>query len=134
MAGAPKGNKNNEKYTLQGTIKLFESALDILKGDTSIITETELIVRCKYELSLPFSSYEYLRDKKFPIELGDIIKEINSLLEIRVMRAKDMFPGIAAMTLKNKHRWKDQQDIKVDAEVKHEASQDLLDTIAELLS
>jgi hypothetical protein len=134
MAGAPKGNKNNEKYTLQGTIKLFESALYILKGDTSIITETELIVRCKYELSLPFSSYEYLRDKKFPIELGDIIKEINSLLEIRVMRTKDMFPGIAAMTLKNKHRWKDQQNVAVEQKIKHEASEELLDTIAELLS
>lgn len=110
--GGTPGNKNREKYTLPITIDLFQSALQILKDNLDIITETELIFKCKYALSLPYSSYLYLRDQKFPSELKDIKKEIESLLEIRVMRAKDMYPGIAAMTLKNKHGWKDQQNIK----------------------
>jgi len=113
MAGAPMGNTNREIYTLEVALDLFEKAKDILVSDASIVTETELMVKCKYALSLPMSSYQYLRDEKFPIELGDHKKEINSILESRVMKCKEMYPGIAAMTLKNKHRWKDQHDVKV---------------------
>jgi len=109
--GGQPGNKNREIYTLEVAFDLFEKAKDILVIDKNIITETELMVKCKYELSLPMSSYLYLRDEKFPIELEDYKKEIESILESRVMRCKEMYPGIAAMTLKNKHRWKDQQDI-----------------------
>ena len=50
--------------------------------------------------------------------LSDIKTEINSILESRVMKSKDMYPGIAAMTLKNKHGWRDQKDLKVDGEFK----------------
>lgn len=109
--GAPVGNKNNEIYTLTKTLSLFNSALKILNNDEDIFTETALMVKCKYELSLPMSSYLYLRDDKFPIDLEDIKREINSILESRVMKSKEMYPGIAAMTLKNKHKWRDQQDI-----------------------
>lgn len=115
---APKGNKNAEKYTLPITLKLFESSLQILKDNPDIITETELIFKCKYALSLPYRSYRYLADEKYPIELADIKKEIVSTLESRVMKSKDMYPGIAAMTLKNKHGWKDQQDIKQTLTIK----------------
>lgn len=110
--GAPKGNKNREKYTKAVVLDLFEKALAILISNTTIITETELMVKCKYALSVPMSSYQYLINEKFKVELGDIKKEINSILESRVMKSKDMYPGIAAMTLKNKHGWKDQQNIK----------------------
>lgn len=109
---APKGNKFNEKYPLTTTLKLFKSALKILQDNPNIITDTELIFKCKYELLISYTTYRYLRDEKYPKDLADIKREIESTLEIRVMRAKDMYPGIAAMTLKNKHGWKDQQDIK----------------------
>jgi len=111
-SGAQPGNTNREIYTLADALTIFRSSLKILTEDKTLITETELIFKCKYKLLVPYSSYLYLRDTKFPLELKDIQKEIESLLEIRVMRAKDMYPGIAAMTLKNKHKWKDQQDIK----------------------
>ena len=110
---APKGNKYNEKYTLEIALDLFEQAKEILIQNPDIITETELIFKCKYELSLPFSSYTYLRDEKFPKDLEDIKKEIESILESRVMKSKEMYPGIAAMTLKNKHKWRDQQELNV---------------------
>lgn len=111
-AGAPIGNKNREIYTLEIALDLFERAKDILVSDTTIITETILMVKCKYKLSLPMSSYLYLRDEKFPIVLKDIKREIDSILEDRVIKSKDIIAaGIAAMTLKNKHQWKDQQDI-----------------------
>ena len=108
---APEGNKYNEQYTLEIALDLFERAKDLLIENLDIITETALMVKCKYDLSLPISTYQYLRSEKFPEELGDIKKEIESILESRVMVSKAMYPGIAAMTLKNKHRWKDQQDI-----------------------
>jgi len=109
--GAPKGNKNNEKYTLPVAVNIFNTALQLLVENPDILTETELIFKCK-EL-LPYRSYRYLADEKFPLELADIKREICSILEGRVMRSKKMYPGIAAMTLKNKHKWKDQQDIQV---------------------
>lgn len=108
---AAKGNKYNEKYTKKIALELFENALKILLEDEEIITETELAFRCKYALSLPYSSYCYLRDIKFKKELGDIKKEIDSTLETRVMKSKKMYPGIVAMTLKNKHGWRDQQQL-----------------------
>jgi len=118
--GAPDGNTNREIYTLEVALDLFEKAKDILVSDTSIVTETELMVKCKYALSLPMSSYLYLRDEKFPIELEDYKKEINSILESRVMKSKEMYPGIAAMTLKNKHNWKDEKNLNLDANLKIE--------------
>ncbi|MCK4252690.1 hypothetical protein KAX97_14680 [candidate division WOR-3 bacterium] len=118
--GAPYGNKNNEKYTLDIALSLFNSALKILQDDSSIITETELAFRCKDELSLPYRSYIYLRDDKFPLELRDVKKEIESTLEIRVMKSKDMYPGIAAMTLKNKHGWRDEKQLDLSGSFKVE--------------
>lgn len=118
--GAPKNNKNNEKYTLEVALSLFEGALKILQDDKTIITETELAFRCKYELPLPYRSYIYLRDDKFPVELRDIKSEIESTLELRVMKTKDMYPGIAAMTLKNKHGWRDEKQIDMTGKFKVE--------------
>lgn len=118
--GAPKGNKNNEKYPIEVALELFEKAKDILNNNSGIITETELMIKCKYELSLPMSSYRYLRDEKYKVDLADIKNEINSLLETRVMKSKDMYPGIAAMTLKNKHGWRDEKQLDVSANFKVE--------------
>jgi len=112
LSGGQPGNKNREIYTLEVALDLFERAKDVLVADESIVTEALLTVKCKYALSLPISSYYYLRDEKFPLELEDYKKEINAILEDRVMKSKDiMAAGIAAMALKNKHKWKDQQDI-----------------------
>jgi len=113
-SGGQPGNNNREIYTLEVALDLFEKAKDILVADTSIITETLLTVKCKYALLLPISSYFYLRDEKFPLDLEDIKREIDAILEDRVMKSKDiMAAGIAAMTLKNKHKWKDQSGLDV---------------------
>ena len=113
-SGGQPGNKNREIYTLEVALDLFEKAKDILVADESIITETLLTVKCKYALLLPISSYLYLRDEKFPLELEDHKREINAILEDRVMKSKDiMAAGIAAMALKNKHKWKDQTGLDV---------------------
>jgi len=114
---APKGNKYHEKYPLKTTLKLFKAAFQILKNNPDLITDTEFIFRCQDELSIPYTTFRYLRDEKFPKELADVKKRIDSLLEIRVMKSKEMYPGIAAMTLKNKHGWRDQQDIKQTTEL-----------------
>ena len=111
LGGGTIGNKNREEYTLEDTLKLFEEAKNILVKDKDIITDTELQIKCKHALELPISSYQYLRDKKFPAELGDIKKEIDGILEARVMKSKEMYPGISAMTLKNKHKWRDKQEV-----------------------
>ena len=117
LGGAPIGNTNREIYTLEVALSLFDKAKDILISDIDIITETELMVKCKYALSLPMSSYRYLSDEKFKVELADIKKEIESILESRVMKSKEMYPGIAAMTLKNKHGWKDEKQLGITAEL-----------------
>jgi hypothetical protein len=114
MAAEP-GNKYAEKYTKENVLSLFDQAKDILINDPEILTDTMLQVKCKYALGLPLSTYQYLRDEKFPEVLGDIKREIDTILESRVMKSKEMYPGIAAMTLKNKHKWRDQTDLKVDA-------------------
>jgi hypothetical protein len=123
---AHKGNQYHLKYTLPIALKLFEKAKDLLIASPDIITETELIFKCKYELLLPYRSYRYLADEKFPKDLADIRGEIESILEARVMKSKEMYPGIAAMTLKNKHGWKDQQDIKQTTEVTIKTASDKL--------
>jgi hypothetical protein len=116
---APKGNnfsaglKNAEKYTEDITVALFEQARDILVADETILTDTMLMIRCKDALGVPISTYQYLRDDKFPSILGDLKKEIDGILESRVMQSKKMYPGIAAMTLKNKHKWRDQTEQSV---------------------
>ena len=130
---APKGNKYREIYTLPKALDTFEKVLEVLKADESLITETELAFRCKYELSLPYSTYRYLSDTKFPKELADLKKEIESLLEVRVMKSKEMYPGIAAMTLKNKHRWRDQQDLNVEKSVVHGVSAELSALVSDIV-
>jgi len=115
--GGQPGNTNREIYTLEVSLSLFDQAKDILIADPDIITETELAFRCKYALSLPYSSYRYLSEEKFKLELADQKKEIESILESRVMKSKEMYPGIAAMTLKNKHGWKDEKQLGITAEL-----------------
>ena len=116
---APKGNDYNLIYTKEIALDLFSQAKEILENDPEILTDTMLQVKCKYALNLPISTYRYLRDEKYPKDLADIKTEIDGILESRVMKSKEMYPGIAAMTLKNKHKWKDQfekKDIPADIE------------------
>lgn len=108
------GLKNAEKYTAEVTLELFEQAKEILIKDVDILTDGMLQVKCKYALGLPISTYQYLRDEKFPSILGDIKREIDTILESRVMKSKEMYPGIAAMTLKNKHKWRDVVENRLD--------------------
>ena len=118
--GSQPGYKRREIYPLEVAINLFSQAKDILIADPDIITETELAFRCKDALSLPYSSYRYLSDEKFKLELADHKKEIESILETRVMKSKEMYPGIAAMTLKNKHGWKDEKQLDLKGDMKIE--------------
>ena len=115
---APKGNDYNLIYTKEIALDLFAQAKEILENDPEILTDSMLQVKCKYALNLPISTYRYLRDEKYPKDLADIKTEIDTILESRVMKSKEMYPGIAAMTLKNKHKWRDQVDtLQVPAKV-----------------
>ena len=108
-----KGNKAAEKYTEEIAYKLFEDAYQILKNDPEIYTENYLKIMCEEQLKLPLSSYDYLLNIKFKKELVDYKKRIDGLLEQRIMLAKQMYPGIAAMALKNKHKWVDKYENSV---------------------
>ena len=115
ITGIPGSGKSTIAKTLAKTInakilRLDEFRKEIVPNPTYSEEERELVYT-----QLAIKSAKLKVENDYEIALR------------KTGRAGDIFG------LKN-FGWKDQQDIKVDAEVKHEASQDLLDTIAELLS
>ena len=131
---APLGNDNAEKWNKERCLEVFSSIIKLLKENkwesmggeevfNTIITESMLKVHAKNIFGLPIRTYEYLLQDKFKddVDLRDIKKEIESILEERVMSSKKMYPGIAAMTLKNKHGWRDEKQL--DHTTKGEAIQ-----------
>lgn len=115
--GAPDGNQNNLKYTLEIAEEIFYKAYEFLYSRKEIVTEAELMVELQHANIVKQSIYRYLLNVKFVVELSDIKNSIETLLLSRVVKCKDMYPGIAAMVLKNKHGFKDQLDVAQSGEV-----------------
>jgi hypothetical protein len=108
MAGAPKGNKNNEKYDYQTAKKFFEDSLELLNNDPSILYIGTLAVRMGIYRQL----YDYLLDRF--IDLDTIKKRIDTILESRVVERtmnNEVNATFSIFMMKNNHGWSDKHEV-----------------------
>ena len=103
--------KTYEDYPLDVAEDLMKQAYDFLWANAFISFDTELRANLQAVNIIDAYTYRYLTEQKFPTELATYKKQIDDVLEFRKCKDKAMYPGIAAMALKNKHGWRDKFDI-----------------------
>lgn len=106
MAGAPKENKNAEKWTLEESIKFMESALVIAKKK-----KLDFIGEVASELDTYREIFVYLKDK-FK-ECKTLYKRLEQQCESNCFshgKTGDIVPSLAIMNLKSNHGWTDRID------------------------
>jgi hypothetical protein len=106
-AGAPKGNKNAEKWTLKEATDFFKKALELsYNGDYDF----------EGEIYKDMKSYKYLvyhLIERFP-ELKVYHYYIKNNCEVNCYKngkRGNIDKSLAIMNLKSNHNWKDRQDI-----------------------
>jgi len=109
------GNKYSEKWTEEILYPLLPKMIELLESENKLVTEDSFKIRVEKEFGIPYGTYNYLFDIKFKENevLRDYKDKTAAILEQRVMLCKDMYPAIAVMTLKNKHKWKDRSETDV---------------------
>ena len=115
MAGAPKENKNAEKWTIEEAKTFFNKILSILESDESIRTLGGACLKAGgYE-----SLINYL-ELKFDIDF-ESIKKAKEIVKNRLIEQgldNEVNTGMAIFILKNNHSMTDKVDNTINADVK----------------
>ena len=106
MAGAPKENKNAEKWTLDESVKFMELALKTAKTD-----ELDFIGEVASKLDSYREIFVYLKDKFSECKV--LYKRLEQQCESNCFshgKTGDIVPSLAIMNLKSNHGWTDRVD------------------------
>lgn len=113
MAGAPKNNKNAEKWTFEEAEKLFQQAVELsFNGGYDFIGEVAK------ELNTYIDVFDYLTDK-FP-ELEKYKKQLKRNCEVNCFsngKNGNIVPSLAIMNLKSNHGWTDRVEQKSETNI-----------------
>lgn len=116
MAGAPKYNKNAEKWTLELALELFEKCL--ITSSDKMLDCNDFIGEVAQENKTTLYALNHLIDK-FP-ELKEIYMEIKNNCESNCFangKKGKINSGMAIMNLKSNHGWTDRVSQELNANV-----------------
>lgn len=114
MSGFKPGSE--EYWTIEHTIQAMDSILNHLKENGDICFLGELQMECEWAEIIDSNTIHYLIYNKYKdnIDVQNYMNKIDRVLEFRCAKTRKMYPGIAAMALKNKHKWVDKTEVKQD--------------------
>ena len=104
--GAPKGNSNAEKWTIEDATAFFNEAVEL-----SRIGSYDFIGEVAFDLEQDKGVFDYLVEK-FP-ELRKSKKRLKNNCEVNCFRngkKGTIIPSLAIMNLKSNHGWTDRND------------------------
>jgi len=102
---APKGNKNNEKWTEKEAKSFVDSVLKYVQDHPKCMFIGEAVTELGYYRTL----WDYLADK-FDF---DTVKRVESILESRLVKAglsNETNSTMTIFTLKNNYKWTDKHE------------------------
>lgn len=106
MAGAPKNNKNAEKWTHKEAKEFMEKAVSISEGK-----EYDFIGEVAKELGTYHKIFDYLSNKFTDLKrLKDLIISNCETNCFSNAKKGDIVASVAIMNLKSNHRWTDRLD------------------------
>lgn len=111
---------SEELYTPEVIADVLKQAMEILLEDESISLDGELAIALyKNKVTTSISTLRLVINNKYTNnnEIVSLKENINTILEARKCKDKSMYPGIAAMALKNKHGWRDQTDLNHSGDI-----------------
>lgn len=101
-------------YTEEVVVDIIKKAREVVLNDEKISLDGELGIAL-YKQGIT-TSVSTLINILFKYKNNNTVKnfkqELDCILESRKCKDKSMYPGIAAMALKNKHGWLDSQDLR----------------------
>ncbi len=104
---AKKGNKYNERWTIEASTELFDKALTLAKDGAITLTDIA------NELDVYTDVFEYICNKHK--DFSPIKKRILSQIENNTYKGAlngDYIPSVAIFGLKNNHGWKDKTEVE----------------------
>ena len=104
--GAPKGNNNAEKWSLEDAKDFFKDAIELSKDG-----KHDFIGEVAFDLDQDKGVFDYLIEK-FP-ELKPLKRRVKNNCEVNCFRSGkkgDIIPSLAIMNLKSNHGWTDRVD------------------------
>lgn len=124
-AGAPKGNKNAEKWTEEKATELFDKALSKLNEKDTYIVGKETVTGYKYdflgELLLDLGTYIDIATqlkKRFP-SLQGRYRQLQRAMERNCYsntKKGIINTAVGIVNLKSNHNWTDRQDLTTQGE------------------
>lgn len=127
-AGAPRGNKNAEKWDLEKARQLFIDSLELCKQKEQYIVQGKLVEGYAYdfigelacELDTFKEIYTHLADR-FPEELSELYNKLKTRTERNCYsntKKGIIKEGTGIVNLKANHNWSDRSVVKHEGEIK----------------
>ena len=107
---------SEEQWTKERIEDTLSKLKEFLWKNEDICFLGELQVKAERANIITSAELHYLLYDKTNININEtkFFKEISKILEFRCAKTREMYPGIAAMALKNKHKWVDKTEVKQD--------------------
>ena len=130
MAGAPKENKNAEKWSIEEATDFMSQALELSKKDGY-----DFIGEVAKKMNSYVDVFDYICDK-FP-ELESYKKHIKRNCEVNCFssgKKGDIIPSLAIMNLKSNHGWTDRvsatnENVNYNTEITKDEVQSIKDAL-----
>lgn len=109
--GAPEGNKNASKWTIESAKELFNKAIELSNIKNDKTYEYDFIGEIARELNQYKEIFSYLK-KSFP-ELSDVHKQLMTNMEANCfynLKRGNIREATGIMNLKANHKWTDRID------------------------
>ncbi len=100
-----------EEYTLDKCIEIFDRLYKFLEENEDILFDSELRHKAQKAGICKSHTLRYLQYEKYIKELEPYKKNMKEIMEYRIAKTKEMYHVITAMSLKNKHKWVDKQEV-----------------------
>lgn len=104
---APKGNKYNERWTIEASEEVFNKALELARGGAVTLTDIAI------ELDLYPNVFDYICEKhKVFISKKNILLRYIENNTYKGALNGEYVPSVAIFGLKNNHGWKDKTEVE----------------------
>ncbi len=104
---------SKEIYTVDKTMEILCELYTYLWKNENICFFNELLMYAEHAGIEDSITIEYLIYKKYNKnnDIQPYVQKLNKVLEFRCAKTREMYPGITAMALKNKHNWTDKKEV-----------------------
>lgn len=111
------GNKDAEKHTIEDFLEMIPEILDYVREDENVWFWIEVYRWSREKFDITYNTVRYLFDKyKDNNIVFSAYEEISGILEVRMLRNKEIRQNVQGLVLQSKFNYREKKDLEASVQ------------------